>query len=102
MCKNRETCSNCPWNENNPVHHNWKNYVGNQVASGDIKTVVHRCIDDEDTWGETNDENVCLGSQLYSHQVVIKKKSFIQRIPMFIKIYMFILFITVVYLLLIK
>lgn len=59
----RRMCHGCPWGNNFPNKEGWIRMVENGVKSGEAKSKVHRCHSiDNDTWGDTNESNVCIGS----------------------------------------
>ena len=68
MCKNksekRKMCIDCPWGNNYSNKEDWLKMIQMALDSGLIKDKVHRCheIDDVNTWDESNESNVCIGS----------------------------------------
>ena len=65
MKLNRVECRECPWKIN--THHNKKmiNNIERLVKNGSLKDKTHRChMISTDIWSNTNDDNICIGSQI--------------------------------------
>ena len=60
----RKLCSDCPYRKNS-INKNFAEYVIENYKNGLLPTIVHRCHKiSKDTYGESNDENVCIGSKI--------------------------------------
>ena len=65
MCKKRNPCKQCPWTVKTEHNKKMLANIERLVNNGSLKTKHHRChMIDTNLWQPTNDDNICIGSQL--------------------------------------